>query len=152
MTQPQTPAAEWREQGHADPHGTRYNCERAALTMGDMTDDQLANAVYTHGDTKPSLQDLLKGEAHMPIAYLTAAKDRIRWLSRALEASLAEADRLRHQVHKLQEPQPIGWHLKDATGKVVAILVSRFQVEHKQTRLAPGETIEAVYADQDGAA
>lgn len=152
MTQPQTPGAEWRERGDADPFGTRYNCERAALTMGDMTDDHLANAVYMHGDTRPSLQDVLQGKARMPIEYLSAAKDRIRWLSRALEASLAEADRLRQQVHKLQEPQPIGWHLLDASGQVVAFLVSRFQVEHKQSRLAPGETIKAVYADQDGVA
>lgn len=151
MTDPQIPAAEWREQGEPDPHGTRYACERAALAMGDMTDDQLANAVYTHGDTRPSLSDVLQGKARMPIEYLTAAKDRIRWLSRALEASLADAGRLREQVRTLQEPRPIGWHLMEG-GKVVAILVSRYQVEYKQQRLAPGETIVPVYADQDGAA
>lgn len=151
MTDPQTPAAEWREQGEPDPHGTRYACERAALTLGDMTDDHLANAVYMHGNTMPSMQAVLLGEAKMPIVYLTAAKERIRWLSRALEASLAEAERLREQVRTLQEPRPIGWHLMEG-GKVVAILVSRYQVEYKQQRLAPGETIVPVYADQGGAA
>lgn len=152
MHDQRTPAASWREQGEPDPHGTRYACERAALAMGDMTDDQLANAVYIHGNNMPALQDVLQGRAKMPIEYLTAAKDRIRWLSRALEASLADAERLREQVRSLQEPQPVGWHLKDEAGNVLAILVSRFQVEHKQARLAPGETIVAVYPDQDGAA
>ena len=83
-----TPSSRWSERGEPDPHGDQYDCERAALTMGDMTDDELANAVYLHGDTQPSFADLLSGKAVLPIAYLTAAKDRIRWLSRQLEKAL----------------------------------------------------------------
>ena len=64
----ETPAARWREQGEPDPHGDQYNCERAKLCKGDLTDDELANAVYLNPG----------------IGNLTAAKERIRWLSRAL--------------------------------------------------------------------
>jgi len=63
-----TPAARWRENGEEDPHGDYYNCERAKLCKGDLTDDELANAVYLNPD----------------IGNLTAAKERIRWLSREL--------------------------------------------------------------------
>jgi len=66
-----TPAAQWRAEGRPDPHDHRYECERARLFKGHMTDDYLANEVYLTPD----------------IANLTAAKDRIRWLSRALQSS-----------------------------------------------------------------
>lgn len=83
-----TPSANWRVSGESDPHGTRYDCERAQLMMGDLTDDELANAVYLHGDARPSVQDVLAGKSQMPTVYLAAAKDRIRWLSRQLDAAL----------------------------------------------------------------
>jgi hypothetical protein len=70
-----TPAAKWREAGHMDPHSTRYDCEREHLLMGSLTDDEMANAVFLNNSD---------------IATLTAAKDRIRWLSR----QLCEAQRL----------------------------------------------------------
>jgi hypothetical protein len=70
-----TPAAKWREAGKPDPHGSRYNCERAALCGGKLTDDEIANVVFMDPN----------------IGNLTAAKDRIRWLSRSLEAALAPA-------------------------------------------------------------
>lgn len=63
-----TPGARWREDGKQDPHGQRYDCERAKLAMGHLSDDELANAVYLEPN----------------IMTLTAAKDRIRWLSRQL--------------------------------------------------------------------
>lgn len=65
-----TPGARWRENGEPDPHGKVYDCERAKLCHGQMTDDELANAVFM----QPSID------------YLTAAKERIRWLSRQLYA------------------------------------------------------------------
>ena len=85
-----TPSSHWAASGEPDPHGARYDCERAALALGDMTDDELANAVFLHGNEQPSMADLISGKALMPIAYLTAAKDRIRWLSRALDGALAQ--------------------------------------------------------------
>lgn len=74
----ETPAARWRQEGKEDPHGNRYDCERAKLGMGHLTDDELANAVFMADRSSLDL-----------IAYQTAAKDRIRWLSRALEAALS---------------------------------------------------------------
>ncbi len=70
-----TPAAKWRENGEADPHGhtDHYDGERSRLCKGDLTDDQLANEVYLNPG----------------IANITAAKERIRWLSRALEKAKA---------------------------------------------------------------
>ncbi|HAL22283.1 MAG TPA: hypothetical protein DCP40_06090 [Stenotrophomonas sp.] len=78
-----TPSSRWAAMGEPDPHGSRYDCERAALVMGNLTDDELANAVFLHGNEQPTMAQLAAG-AMLPIAYLTAAKDRIRWLSRAL--------------------------------------------------------------------
>jgi hypothetical protein len=79
-----TPAALWRKNREPDPHGATYDCERAALTLGAYTDDELANAVFLHGNETPSMADVVAGKALMPIVYLTAAKERIRWLSRRL--------------------------------------------------------------------
>lgn len=70
-----TPSALWRASGEPDPFGKNYDCERAELSSGHLTDDQVANAVFLD----PS------------IVFLTAAKERIRWLSRKLEAIRAAA-------------------------------------------------------------
>lgn len=78
---PGTPAAKWRADGMPDPHGDLYNCERADLAMGYYTDDELANTVFLHGDRNPTIEGMLAGEI-TSIMVLTAAKDRIRWLSR----------------------------------------------------------------------
>jgi hypothetical protein len=66
-----TPPSDWIAQGKSDPHGDRYDCPRSALIGGDMTDDEVANAIYLDGSEK----------------NLTIAKDRIRWLSRQLIAA-----------------------------------------------------------------
>lgn len=80
-----TPAARWRADGTPDPHGALYDCERAKLAMGDLTDDELANAVFLYGDARPNMADVIAGKARLPGVYLSAAKDRIRWLSRQLD-------------------------------------------------------------------
>lgn len=96
-----TPSSRWHERGQPDPHETRYDCARVDLAMGKLTDDELANGVYLWGDGthgRPALQDVIDGKAHMPIAWLTAAKDRIRWLSRRV-AKLQAAIRVNHEWH-----------------------------------------------------
>lgn len=90
-----TPGAEWREAGEPDPHGTRYECEREDLALGKMSDDSLANAAFMHYDQRPPLEDIVAGRAFSPITYMTAVKDRIRWLSRRLAAAEAEIARLK---------------------------------------------------------
>ncbi|MBY4723891.1 MULTISPECIES: ead/Ea22-like family protein [Burkholderia] len=81
-----TPAAKWRAAGESDPHGSQYDCERSKLTLGRLTDDELANAVFLHDHRSLNVEAILRGEPSS-IALLTAAKERIRWLSRALEAT-----------------------------------------------------------------
>lgn len=91
-----TPAAEWRELGEADPHKGHYDKMRKDLTLGHFSDDALANLVFMNYDCRPNFQDILdrKPGVYMPIVWMTAAKERIRWLSRRvckLEAELAAA-------------------------------------------------------------
>ncbi|MDP1931864.1 MAG: hypothetical protein Q8L60_10435 [Gammaproteobacteria bacterium] len=76
-THPQaaTPAARWRENGELDPHGKQYDCERAKLCGGHMTDDEIANAAFM--------------QLHEPLG--TATKERIRWLSRELVKATTKA-------------------------------------------------------------
>lgn len=86
VEQPQgTPSSKWAAAGEPDPHGTQYDCERAQLAMGKLTDDELANGAFMNYDVRPTLEQILAGKAHSPIAWMTAVKDRIRWLSRRLE-------------------------------------------------------------------
>lgn len=61
-----------------------YPMERRQLTMGDMTDFELANAQFMASRNDLNL-----------IAFQTAAKDRIRWLSLQLAGARAEVARLR---------------------------------------------------------
>lgn len=88
---PGTPGASWRANGEPDPHGDRYNCERAALAMGDLTDDELANGAFMNYDRPLNIEGILAGTHSSPIAWMTAVKDRIRWLSRKLDEALAAA-------------------------------------------------------------
>jgi hypothetical protein len=95
MTTEKTPAANWREDGAKDPFGDQYNCERSELAMGYLTDDELANEVF--------LYDHHNGLASMPRP--TAAKERIRWLSRKLVA--AEEELARYKEHGLSPEDKI---------------------------------------------
>jgi hypothetical protein len=85
-----TPAAQWREKGEADPHAGHYDGERAELMLGNLTDDELANGVFMNADQKLDIARVLARDPdyHPPIVWLTAAKERIRWLSRALAKEL----------------------------------------------------------------
>ncbi|QDH83529.1 hypothetical protein [Achromobacter phage Motura] len=58
--------------------------KRSELTLGDFTDDELANYAFMNYDRRPSIEDLLTGCGYPPIAIMTAVKERIRWLSRKL--------------------------------------------------------------------
>lgn len=96
-----TPAAKWRQEGQADPHGEHYNCQRAALTLGELTDDELANGVFLNGNEPLNINALLRKTPgyHSAVVWLTAGKDRIRWLSRALEESMAREQALQLRLN-----------------------------------------------------
>jgi hypothetical protein len=98
-----TPAAQWRENGEPDPHGDRYACERAALALGSLTDDEVANGVFMHGNTPLDINRVIAKDPkyHAPIVWLTAAKDRIRWLSRTLVKATTPAP--------APDAEPAGW-------------------------------------------
>ena len=93
-----TPGAKWREAGEVDPHHGHYDCERAKLTMGKLTDDELANGAFLNYDRPLNIEGIMAGTHSSPIAWMTAVKDRIRWLSRKNEELLAENKRLREQL------------------------------------------------------
>lgn len=87
---PGTPAAQWRVDGERDPHAGHYDGERAALTLGKLTDDELANGAFMNYNAPFDIDAVLSQRPgyHPPIIWMTAVKDRIRWLSRALEKAL----------------------------------------------------------------
>lgn len=106
-TQQGTPAARWRANGEADPHQDLCDCERAQLAHGKLTDDELANAVFMC-DHRTSFES---------IGWLTAAKERIRWLSRALTAALAAAAARPPAAPVQQGERPSGLPACPITGK-----------------------------------
>lgn len=104
--QTMTPAAKWRIEGQPDPHPHLLDKEREDLVMGDMTDDELANAVFMHGNTPmtPAIAQLIiEGKAHSSHVYLTAAKDRIRWLSRKLVQAEEELAKLKGRLNLCED-------------------------------------------------
>lgn len=105
---PRTPAAAWRAAGESDPHAGHYDGERAALCMGHLTDDALANGAFMNYDQPLNVAGILAGTHSSPIAWMTAVKDRIRWLSRALAAATAAPSlmNLRHGVGDRCAPGP----------------------------------------------
>lgn len=98
-----TPAAAWRLEGKPDPHGVIYDCERAKLCMGGLTDDELANGAFMNYDVRPSLQAIIEGKAFSPIAWMTAVKDRIRWLSRCFVESTDRSTKVRELIEQAIE-------------------------------------------------
>ncbi|WP_238874207.1 hypothetical protein [Achromobacter xylosoxidans] len=150
-----TPGATWREKGEADPHGTRYNCERAALTLGTLTDDELANGAFLAYDRQPSVEELLSGKGFTPIVWMTAVKDRIRWLSR----KLAEAEgRAAPAADDARNAVDVDWQLLRETAMLVrdrfSAALSIAYASSDATRSAirrAHETYEALLAMLDAA-
>lgn len=98
-----TPAAEWRAKGEQDPHKDVYECERAGLAMGTLSDDALANGAFMNYDVRPSLEAVFAGTPS-PIMWMTAVKDRIRWLSRRLADATDKLHARSVAVPPVEEP------------------------------------------------
>lgn len=99
-----TPSSRWFLEDREDTFPKLINQERGDLCLGDHTDDELANELFLYGN----MSDHEKHRAIMSgkcssIAYLTAGKERIRWLSRHLEASLANEKKLQARIKELEE-------------------------------------------------
>lgn len=100
-----TSASKWRENGEQDPHGERYNQERSSLTLGNFTDDELANGAFMNYDQVPQIMQLIAtgpDKRYMPILWMTAVKDRIRWLSRSLVRETERNATLKSTIGELQ--------------------------------------------------
>lgn len=97
MQQNATPANRWAEAGEEDPHKSMYDGERAALTLGKFTDDELANGAFMNYNLPMDINRVLARDPdyHSPIAWMTAVKERIRWLSRKLTQAEATINHLR---------------------------------------------------------
>jgi hypothetical protein len=104
---PTTPSSHWKVEGEPDPHAGHYDGERAALTLGKLTDDELANGAFMNYDAPFDVHAVIvqRPGYHPPIVWMTAVKDRIRWLSRALEKALAT------HPPAVQPVVPAGWKL-----------------------------------------
>jgi hypothetical protein len=107
-----TPSATWRAKGEEDPHAGKYDCERAQLTLGKLTDDELAYGIFMNYDVEPPIEDIIaqKPGVHRRIIWASAAKERIRWLSRSLEKAqadlvLAVRDQMKFEIDP-DDPMP----------------------------------------------
>lgn len=104
-----TPGARWMiEAGEKTPFPDLINRERGSLCLGSYTDFELANEVFLKADMsdEEKVRNLLAGKV-TPIALLTAAKERIRWLSTHLDAALSREESLIKQfAHFTSNPQP----------------------------------------------
>lgn len=98
-----TPPAHWWINGQEDPHGAHYaaGVERSTLTLGDLTDDELAIGLFLNYDRKLSAEELPKGGV-TPIAWANAAKERIRWLSRSLTGALSRLSATQEKLDALR--------------------------------------------------
>lgn len=95
-----TPGARWMvETGEGSPFPDLINKERGSLCLGSYTDFELANEVYLKADMsdEQKVRNLIAGNV-TPIALLTAAKERIRWLSTHLDAALSREEKLIQQL------------------------------------------------------
>lgn len=116
LNSPSTPSSRWLVDGEPDTFPKLINKERGDLMLGDHTDDELANAIFMYGNPcdHEKTRRLINGEL-TDMAYLTAGKERIRWLSRHLEASLKANSKLADMVkYLLKEIDDFGFELPPA--------------------------------------
>lgn len=80
-----TPFSRWREGGRPDPFGNRFNNGYEKLTHGNLNHERIAKAlIYFRSD-------------FMFIGWLTAGKERLRWLSRSLYKLANEHDAINQE-------------------------------------------------------
>lgn len=106
-----TPSSRWKQEGRKDDFAELLNQERGSLCLGNHTDDELAAELFIYGGQTPEerSRSMIQGKPSS-IAYLMAGKERIRWLSRHLDASLANEKRLASEVEDLKVTQNTLWN------------------------------------------
>lgn len=105
-----TPSSRWKQEGRKDEFDELLNQERGSLCLGNHTDDELAAELFIYGNQSPEerSRSMIQGKPSS-IAFLMAGKERIRWLSRHLDASLANEKRLAAEVEDLKVTQNTLW-------------------------------------------
>lgn len=83
-----TPFAKWRELGEQDPHGERYNQGVEVIASPQHCSELVAISLIT-------------GRGLMFIVWLTAGKERLRWLSRKLYKMTNDHQRVNEHRAKL---------------------------------------------------
>lgn len=123
-----TPANRWFLEGKEDDFPKLIDQERGSLALGNHTDDELASELFIFGDM--TLEDkhraMITGKP-TSIAYLTAGKERILWLSRHLTASLASEKVMANELQQIKETSVNkevlwNWLLKDYTKRLQSVL------------------------------
>ena len=84
-----TPFARWRENGEPDPHGEYYHDDIASTACGHYPSEVIALALV-YGDHN-----------HTLIFWLTAGKERLRWLSRKLYKETSDHTNINQQRARL---------------------------------------------------
>lgn len=79
----------WAVEGQPDPFANYLDRPREDLPMADFSDDELANYAFMNydrsRDEEVAVMMAMGNDGHVPkIAFMTAVKERIRWLSRQL--------------------------------------------------------------------
>lgn len=129
-----TPSERWFANKGPDEFPELINKERGSLVMGSYTDDELANAVFLYGDMSLEEKHLsvMSGKP-TSMAYLTAGKERIRWLSRHLESSLASEQKLvKDQANQINKGDVWVFLLKDHLERTVSVLSNDNAEQDKQ--------------------
>jgi hypothetical protein len=130
--QKKTPANWWSKQGDEDPHGDRYAIERAALCLGHLTDDEIANGVFANGGARIDVRRAVNPDYIAPFGWLTGAKDRIRWLSRALTEAETKIADLEAKIHSrtFDEDGRMSKHIREfIEGMSVSVDVSTSEAD-----------------------
>lgn len=115
-----TPSSRWKQDGRKDDFSDLLDQERGSLCLGDHTDDELAAELFIYGNQSPEerSRSMILGKPSS-IAFLMAGKERIRWLSRHLDASLANEKRLviENETLKAVQRSVVETTAQDDTGR-----------------------------------
>lgn len=86
-----------------DPYGRTYSCSRNNLELGHISDDALADTVVAKARWFSHIGRFADERVTEMVTWCSAAKDRVKWLSRQLSKAERERDELFEIVKHLHE-------------------------------------------------
>lgn len=93
-----TPFNNWSEEAKEDPHGDHYHGDIVDIAMGDMPDVFIATQIESR----------ITMSGVSSTVYLTAAKERLRWLSRAVQNALFKQDKSEAKYNEARSKMLLG--------------------------------------------